>query len=187
MKRIINSENYKFERNASSLSPSSRGSLNASAASSSSSSSTTTTANKYRVSRSREKIRLTQKYRILNAYDPHTGRVFSLGEIVSLNLINKYTSSFLVPSTGQLIALDDAIQLGYVRAQLIDEFLETSNESYEFTHNDDGGDGSNSTSLNSLLKAAQSASLLRDENLSKASLSSINTIIKVARFYLSLS
>ena len=147
MKRIINSENYKIERH-SSLSPSSASSRSDSASNT----------NKYRVSRSREKIKLTQKYRILNAYDPHTGHVFSLSQIVALKLINKYTSSFQLPSTGQLIALDDAIQLGYVRAELIDEYLETSNESYEFIHDD---------------------SSTKEDNLNKASLSATNSILKV--------
>lgn len=168
MKRVINSENYRIERH-SSLSPNTisreinenRAKHNAPPP-------------KYRVSRSREKIKLTQKYRIINALDPNTNIVYSLNQIVTLKLINKYTSCFCVPSTGQLIALDEAIQLGYVKAELIDEFLETSNESYEFIQHDGQQTAEKVVTTND--------DLVRIDNLNKTSLSSINSIIKVVLF-----
>ena len=181
MKRIINSENYRLERNAS-LSPShhfynrnhyhqqqpvemmeassSSSSTTSSSGSSTSSATSQSSTPKYRVSRSREKIKLTQKYRIVNARDPHSGTHYSLSQIVSLKLINKYTSSFCLPSTGQLIALDEAIQLGYVNAELIDEFLETSNESYEFIqhsdiNNNNNNNNDNNCNSNNFMEAKQ--------------------------------
>jgi hypothetical protein len=177
MKRIINSENYRFERHSSS-SP-----VNTSINNNNNNENKIDTT-KYRVSRSREKIKLTQKYRILNAFDPHTGIVYSLKQIVSMKLINKYTSCFCLPSTGQFIALDEAIQLGYVKAELIDEFLETSNESYEFVQPNENITIPNEQEQQKQIidqKEEEEEESIRidNNNLIKTSLSSINTIIKV--------
>jgi hypothetical protein len=174
MKRIINSENYRFERHSSS-SP-----VNTSINNNNNENKIDTT--KYRVSRSREKIKLTQKYRILNAFDPHTGIVYSLKQIVSMKLINKYTSCFCLPSTGQFIALDEAIQLGYVKAELIDEFLETSNESYEFIQPNENITITNDQEQQKQIidqEKEEESIRIDNKNLIKTSLSSINTIIKV--------
>lgn len=91
-----------------------------------------TNVTKYQVTKIKEKITLTQKYKIVNAFDPYTGIDYDLNKIIELNLIDENTSNYRVPSTGKLIALDEAIQNGLVIAELVDELFETSNESYQY-------------------------------------------------------
>jgi hypothetical protein len=78
-----------------------------------------------------EKIKLTQKYRILSAYDPNTNIKYNIHKMIEFKLLNKQTSSFCLPSTGSICTLDEAIERGYVNAELIDESIESSNETYE--------------------------------------------------------
>jgi hypothetical protein len=99
------------------------------------------------VTKTHEKIKLTQKYRILSAHDPNTGINYDLNQMIKLRLINKFTSSFCLPSTGEHYALDDAIQLGYVLAELIDECIESSNETYELVHSLDANNNNNNLSI----------------------------------------
>ena len=99
-----------------------------------------------------------------------------------MKLINKYTSCFCLPSTGQFIALDEAIQLGYVKAELIDEFLETSNESYEFIQPNENITITNDQEQQKQIidqEKEEESIRIDNKNLIKTSLSSINTIIKV--------
>ena len=91
---------------------------------------------KYRVTKIQEKLKLTQKFSILNAVDPHSGQFYDLDSIFELNLIDMDTTDFRVPSTGEIIALDDAIERGIVNACLFDEFVEKVNEKYEFVENE---------------------------------------------------
>lgn len=102
-------------------------------------STTTTVTNKsisssqrYHVTRVEENVHLTRKYRIKWAVDPSNGRKYSLDEIVQSSLIDKTMRMFFVPSTRQLLDLDEAIRSGIVFAELIDEFIEASNESFEY-------------------------------------------------------
>lgn len=88
---------------------------------------------KFQVTRKRERIKLTQKYKILSALDPNTGIKYDLDEIIELNLIDKNTSFYQILSTGELVEIDQAINLGYVQADLVEESLETSNELIEYT------------------------------------------------------
>ena len=97
---------------------------------------------KYHITKIHEKIKLTQKFRILSAYDPNTGIIYDLSKILELNLIDRVSSSLCLPSTRQIIALDEAIQLGLINADLIDENLETTNESYQYIQNKDSFDKS---------------------------------------------
>ena len=83
------------------------------------------------VTKKHEKIKLTQKYRILGAHDPNTSVNYDLAAMLELNLLNKATSEFTLPSTGASCPVDEAIQLGYVKAELIDECIESFNETYE--------------------------------------------------------
>lgn len=97
--------------------------------------STTTTVSssqRYHVTRVEENVHLTRKYRIKWAVDPSNGRKYSLDEIVQSSLIDKTMRMFFVPSTRQLLDLDEAIRSGIVFAELIDEFIEASNESFEY-------------------------------------------------------
>lgn len=97
--------------------------------------STTTTVSssqRYHVTRVEENVHLTRKYRIKWAVDPSNGRKYSLDEIVQSSLIDKTMRMFFVPSTRQLLDLDEAIRNGIVFAELIDEFIEASNESFEY-------------------------------------------------------
>lgn len=87
---------------------------------------------KYHVTKIEEKLKLTQKYRLKWAIDPMTGQKYTIADILSLNLIDKNTTNFYIPSTRRIVALDEAIRCGIVFADLIDEYLETSNESYEY-------------------------------------------------------
>lgn len=87
---------------------------------------------KYHVTKIEEKVHLTQKFKIKSAIDPSNGREYSLEKMLESGLIDNSTSMFYVPSTGQVLGLDEAIRSGIVVADLIDEFLETSNESFEY-------------------------------------------------------
>ncbi len=80
------------------------------------------------VTRKRDKIKLTQRYKILSATDPNTRRHYTLAQLLDSNIFNKYTSSFCLPSTGEVLPLDEAIQKGWVHAELISECLESSND-----------------------------------------------------------
>jgi hypothetical protein len=87
---------------------------------------------RYHVNEINEKIVLTKKYRIVNARDPNTGITYELNEIIDLNIINTETGMFCLPNTNNLIELDEAIRLGMVNACLIDQQVESSNESFEY-------------------------------------------------------
>jgi hypothetical protein len=80
------------------------------------------------VTRKRDKIKLTQRYKILSATDPNTRRHYTLAQLLDSNILNKYTSTFCLPSTGEVLPLDEAIQKGWVHAELISECLESSND-----------------------------------------------------------
>ena len=84
------------------------------------------------VTKKTEKLKLTQKYKILSVHDPNTGIIYNIDQIVELNLIDKSTSQLVVPSTCQFMQLDEAIQMGIVQARLIDEYFETSDESFHY-------------------------------------------------------
>ena len=51
------------------------------------------------VTRKREKIRLTQRYKILGATDPNTRINYNLNEMLAGDILNKFTSTFFLPST----------------------------------------------------------------------------------------
>ena len=87
---------------------------------------------RYHVNEKNEKIVLTKKYRILNAHDPNTGINYDLDKLLDLNIIDIDTGLFCLPNATSLIELDEAIKLGYVNADLIDQKIETSNESFEY-------------------------------------------------------
>lgn len=80
------------------------------------------------LTRKHEKIKLTQRYRILSCHDPNTGRHYSLNEMLERRILNKHTSSFCLPSTGQVWPIDEAIQMGFILAELISESFESSND-----------------------------------------------------------
>lgn len=79
------------------------------------------------VTKKHERIKITQKYRILGANDPNTGRCYSLNQLLDENILNRFTSDFTVPSTGEVLPLDEAIERGIVSAELVSESLETTN------------------------------------------------------------
>lgn len=136
MKRV-NCETYRVERsssqpvtshllsNSSTASFDSTGDITATSSSTASSSSHDKPRN---VVRRHERIKLTQRYRILSARDPHSGVTYNLAELLEKNILNRATSQFCLPSTGQLFPLDEAIKLGYVHAQMISEQLVSSND-----------------------------------------------------------
>ncbi len=83
------------------------------------------------VIRQREKIKFTQRYKILSATDPNTHCYYTLNQLLDSHLIDKNTSTFRLPSTGEILPLDEAIRKGYVYAQLVSEVLESSNDLYK--------------------------------------------------------
>ena len=87
----------------------------------------------YHVTSRKEKVKLTQKYSVLSAVDPVSGETYDLAAIVQRRLIDLATTDFRVPSTGQLVPLDEAIERGMVLVELFDEFVEKTNECYEYT------------------------------------------------------
>jgi hypothetical protein len=87
---------------------------------------------RYHVNEINERIVLTKKYRIVNARDPTTGFTYELDKIIDLNIINTETGMFCLPNTNNLIELDEAIRLGMVNVCLIDQQIESSNESFEY-------------------------------------------------------
>ncbi len=80
------------------------------------------------VVRRHERIKLTQRYRILSARDPNTGLSYTLAQMLERGILDRVTSQFRLPSTGQYFPLDEAIGLGYVHAQLVSEQLFSSND-----------------------------------------------------------
>lgn len=84
------------------------------------------------VTKIEEKVHLMRKYKIKWAVDPANGRKYSLDEMLDASLIDKTTSLFYLPSTRQVLGMDEAIRSGIVFADLIDEFIEASNESFEY-------------------------------------------------------
>ena len=107
-KKRVNSERYHTERSASQ--PSSCSSLCC----------------PRNVTRKHERIKITQKYRILGATDLN-GVHYSLSELLEKSIINRFTSDFTMPSTGEVIPLDEAIERGIVSAELVCESLESTN------------------------------------------------------------
>ena len=87
---------------------------------------------KYHVTSLKEKVKLTQKYSIVKAVDPVTGLSYDLSAIIKGRMIDMATTDFRVPSTGQLVPLDEAIDRGMVVAELFDEQVEKTNECYEY-------------------------------------------------------
>jgi hypothetical protein len=142
MSSSINNELYKIkrkycstgERNGAQNEADERAS---SRSSSSSNASHQANSNKFHVTKIQERIKFTQKYRIKWACDPNSGLTYSLHEIRKLNLIERESSRFRLPSTGESIDLDQAIRAGIVYAELIDEFLETFNQAFEFIQTDE--------------------------------------------------
>lgn len=132
MKRV-NCETYRVERSSSQpvtphlLSNSSTASFDSTGDITTTSSSTSNDKPR-NVVRRHERIKLTQRYRILSARDPHTGVTYTLADMLEKNILNRATSQFCLPSTGQLFPLDEAIKLGYVHAQMISEQLVSSND-----------------------------------------------------------
>lgn len=94
--------------------------------------SATSRSHKYHVTQIEERIHLRRKYKIKWAVDPCNGRKYSLGEIAERRLIDTATSMFYVPTSREVLGLDEAIRIGWIEADLIDEFFEASNESFEF-------------------------------------------------------
>jgi hypothetical protein len=74
-----------------------------------------------KLTKSIENMRVTQRMRILNAYDPQTGIEYSVNEMIKLKLIDIYTATYRIPSTGEVIDLNDAIRRELVRAHIYDE------------------------------------------------------------------
>ena len=87
---------------------------------------------RFRVTKIEEKVHLMRKYKIKWAVDPSNGRKYSINEMLDASLIDKASSMFCVPSTNEKLDMDEAIRSGIVFADLIDEFIETSNESFEY-------------------------------------------------------
>jgi len=55
-----------------------------------------------------------------------------LDQIIDLNIINTETGMFCLQNTNNLIELDEEIRLGMVNVCLIDQQIESSNESFEY-------------------------------------------------------
>ena len=85
-----------------------------------------------RVTKTKQKVLLKQNFRIVSVKDPHTSISYDLDKIVQLNLIDKHTSQLFLPSTSQFIQLDEGIRLGIVNARLINEYFETTDESFQY-------------------------------------------------------
>jgi hypothetical protein len=142
MSSSINNEVYKIKRKYCASEKNSTSNLfaevekEATTANNNNNNSTPKGANKFHITKIQERIKFTQKYRIKWACDPNSGLTYSLNEIRKLNLIDRERSRFRLPSTGESIDLDQAIRAGIVYAELIDEFLETFNQSFEFIQTD---------------------------------------------------
>ena len=138
MSNRINNETYKIKRKYSLSSTGERKPFLSSSASleTAAADDTTPVGSKFHVTKFQESIKHTQKYRIKWACDPNTGLTYSLNEIRRLGLIEREASRFRLPSTGETIDLDQAIRAGVVFAVLIDECLETLNQSFEFVQSD---------------------------------------------------
>ncbi len=136
MSRSINNEVYKIKRKYCSSEKNSTGNLFTEVVQDTAGGSNPKGGNKFHVTKIQERIKFTQKYRIKWANDPNSGLTYSLNEIRKLNLIDRESSRFRLPSTGESIDLDQAIRAGIVYAELIDEFLETFNHSFEFIQTD---------------------------------------------------
>jgi hypothetical protein len=87
---------------------------------------------KYHVNEINEKIVLTKKYRILKAHDPRTDTTYELDKLIDLKIIDVETGLFCLPDTASYLPLEEAISAGLVTADLIDQHVESSNESFEY-------------------------------------------------------
>ncbi len=84
------------------------------------------------VSKNKEKILLTQKYKILSVRDPNTQITYDLNQIAMLNLIDKNSGQLLLPSTSKYLQIDEGIRLGIVNARLVNQYYEATNESFQY-------------------------------------------------------
>jgi len=84
------------------------------------------------VTKNKEKILLTQKYKILSVRDPNTLITYDLEQIVKLNLIDKNTGELFLPSTNNFLQIDEGISLGIINARLVNQYYETTNESFQY-------------------------------------------------------
>jgi hypothetical protein len=72
-----------------------------------------------------ETINIIRNYKILNAIDPFSGIVYNTNDINELSLIDFNNSVFKIPSNGELISLNIAIQNGYLEVILVNESMES--------------------------------------------------------------
>lgn len=85
--------------------------------------------NRFKVTEINERMRHSQKYRVLRVFDPFTKLTYDKKQIVALNLIDFESSKFRLPSNpNELLEIDEAIDLGYLVVKLIDEQVEFLNE-----------------------------------------------------------
>ena len=84
------------------------------------------------VNKNKEKILLTQKYKILSVRDPNTHITYDLEQIAMLNLIDKNSGELFLPSTSKFLQIDEGIRLGIVNARLVNQYYETTNESFQY-------------------------------------------------------
>jgi hypothetical protein len=84
---------------------------------------------RFKVTEINERMRHSQKYRVLRVFDPFTKLTYDKKQIVALNLIDFESSKFRLPSNpNELLEIDEAIDLGYLVVKLIDEQVEFLNE-----------------------------------------------------------
>ena len=72
-----------------------------------------------------ETINIVRKYTILNAIDPYTRKVYDTNEISKLNLIDFKNGIYKIPSNGEFISLNLAIENGYLEVILVNESMES--------------------------------------------------------------
>ena len=84
----------------------------------------------------RETINIVRNYKILNAIDPYSGIVYNTNDINELDLIDFNNSVFKLPSNGELISLNIAIENGYLEVILINESMESFCEYISYKTNE---------------------------------------------------
>ncbi|CAF0847683.1 unnamed protein product, partial [Brachionus calyciflorus] len=89
----------------------------------------------YRLDKLEHRIEFSQKFEIISVLDPFTGLKYNTDKILELEIINEKTSEFKLPSQDKCLSIDEAIDLGYCKVNLLGQVYEETSEAYGFISN----------------------------------------------------
>lgn len=72
-----------------------------------------------------ETINIYKNYKLINARDPYSGKVYNIKEAIEKKLIDFERGYYRIESTNELVNISNAIADGYINACLVDESMES--------------------------------------------------------------